>query len=410
MSWMWISQMASRGMRSSATAGQEPRRGIRPRGTGRRSGDDAEDLVLRALPSSAREQAGEAWRAVEAAAPDVPPFARWDWTELWLVHFGDVVPHEHLIAERDGVPCGAVLLTRSTVSRGPLTVRRLHLGTAGEPAGEGVFVEYNGLCAPSAERTAVARALLAHAHRARGWDELHLDGFDPTHAVPLLAVEPRFTVEQRWSPLLELDQASGDLIDALRSKNVRKGVRRSLRGLLPYTTEWAHDREHAHAILDDLEQLHQQRWRARGEPGAFASPRFRAFHRRLVDRWLPEGRAVVFAVRREGETVAALYGFVVDGILQLYQGGFRPFEDKKISVGAAALLLLARAAHERGMAGCEYLAGDYHYKTQLSTSKRPLVWARLVRRRPRALAIEAARRAKNAVRPRRAGRTSDDDE
>ncbi len=402
--------MASRAMRASATAAQEPRRGIRSRrGAGRRSRDD-EDLILHALPSSARERASEAWRAVETAAPGVPPFVRWDWTELWLKHFGDVVPHEHLIAERGGVPCGAVLLTRSTVSRGPLTVRRLHLGTAGEPAGEGVFVEYNGLCAPAAERTAVARALLAHARRARGWDELHLDGFAPTHAVPLLAVEPRFTVEQRWSPLLELDQASGDLVDALRSKNARKGVRRSLRGIWPYTTEWAHDREQAHAILDDLEQLHQQRWLARGEPGAFASPRFRAFHRRLVDRWLPEGRAVVFAVRHEGDTVAALYGFVVDGTLQLYQGGYRMFEHNKVSVGYAALLLLAGAARERGMTGCEYLVGDYHYKTQLSTSKRPLIWARLVRRRPRALAIEAARRARNTVRPRRAGGRSDDDE
>lgn len=395
--------MTSRATPPSATAAQEPRRGIRPsRGTWRRSRDDAEDLVLRALPASAREQAGEAWRAVEAAAPDVPPFARWDWTELWLEHFGDAVPHEYLIAERSGVPCGAVLLTRSTVSRGPFTVRRLHLGTAGEPAGEGVCVEYNGLCAPSAERTAVARALLAHVHRARRWDELRLDGFAPTHAAPLLAVEPRFTVEQRWSPLLELDQAPDDLVDALRSKNARRGVRRSLRGIWPYTTEWAQDRERAHAILDDLERLHQQRWRALGKPGVFASARFRTFHRRLVERWLPEGRAVVFAVRHEDDTVGALYGFVVDGVLQLYQSGFRMFEHNKVSVGSAALLLVARAARERGMMGCEYLAGDHRYKTQLATSERPLVWANLVRLRPRALTIGAARRVSKALRTRQA--------
>lgn len=390
--------MASRPVRPSVTATQKSRCGIRPpRGTRRRSRDDAEDLVLRALPPSAREQAGQAWRAVEAAAPDVPPFARWDWTELWLEHFGDAVPHEYLIVERGGVPCGAVLLTRSTVCRGPFTVRRLHLGTAGEPAGEGVFVEYNGLCAPSPERAGVARALLAHVHRARRWDELHLDGFTPMHAAPLLAVEPRFIVEQRWSPLLELDQTSGDLIDALRSRNARKGIRRTLRRIWPYTTEWAHDGAHAHAILDDLERLHQQRWRGRGKPGAFASPRFRAFHRQLIDKWLPDGRAVVFAVRHEGDTVAALYGFVVDGTLQLYQGGFRMFEHTNMSIGNTALLLLADAARERGMTGCEYLAGHHHYKAQLSTSKRPLIWARLVRRRPRALAIEAARRVRQVL-------------
>ncbi|MGH4019214.1 MAG: GNAT family N-acetyltransferase [Pseudonocardiaceae bacterium] len=358
----------------------------------------AGDLAVRVLPSSARVQAGEAWRAIEATAPDVPPFARWDWTQLWLDHFGDVVPHVYVIVERGGVPRGTVLLTRSTRSRGPLSVRRMHLGTAGEPANEGVFVEYNGLCAHSANRTAVARALLSHVHRTGGWDELHLDGFDPEAAAPLLAAEPRFTVEQRCSRVLDLDQAPGDLVDALGSKSARAAVRRSLRGISPYTTEWAYDCESANAILDDLERLHQERWRARGEPGAFASTRFCSFHRRLVERWLPEGRAVVFAVRQDGATVAALYGFVAGGTLQFYQGGFHMFENNKVRAGYAAHLLLAGAARERGLTGYEYLAGDHRYKTELSTSERTLVWAILIRRRPRALAISAARRARQALR------------
>lgn len=350
------------------------------------------------MPCSARAQVGEAWRAVEAAASDVPPFARWDWTRLWLDHFGDAVPHEYVVVERDGAPCGAVLLTRSTRSAGPLSVRRLHLGTAGEPANEGVFVEYNGLCARSADRAAVARALLVHVQCTGGWDELHLDGFDPAAAAPLLAAEPRFAVEQRSSRVLDLDQAPGDLVDALRSKSARATVRRSLRGISPYTTEWAQDCERAHAILDDLERLHQQRWRARGEPGAFASTRFREFHRGLVERWLPEGRAVVFAVRQDDVTVGALYGFVTGGRLQYYQGGFQTYDSNKVRVGYAAHLLLAAAARERGLTAYEYLAGDHRYKTELSTSERSLVWATLTRRRPRAMAITAARRARQALR------------
>lgn len=359
---------------------------------------EGDALVVRVLPPSDRARAGEAWRAVEATAPDLPPFARWDWTQLWLDHFGDTVPHTHVIVERKGVPCGAVLLTHSARSYGPLHVRRLHIGTAGEPAGEGVFVEYNGLCVRSTDRTAVARALLSHVHRIAGWDELHLDGFDPAAATPLLAAEPRFCIERRCSRVLDLDQAPGDLVDALRSKSARASVRRSLRGISPYTTEWAQDCERAHAILDDLERLHQQRWRARGEPGAFASTRFRLFHRRLVEQWLPEGRAVVFAVRQDGITIAALYGFVAGSTLQYYQGGFHMFEDNKIRAGYAAHLLLAGAARERGLTGYEYLAGDHRFKTELSTSERTLVWAALTRRRPRALAIRAARRARHALR------------
>lgn len=360
----------------------------------------AGDLPVRVLPSSARARVGEVWRAVEADAPDVPPFARWDWTRLWLDHYGDDVPHEYLVVERAGRPRGVALLTRSTRWAGPLPVRRLHLGTAGEPAGEGVFVEYNALCAHSAERAAVARAVLSHAHRRGGWDELRLDGFDPGAAAPLLAAEPRLAVEQRCSPVLDLDRTPGDLVDALRSKSARAAVRRSVRGISPYETEWASDCERAYVILDDLERLHQQRWRARGQPGVFASARFRSFHRELVRRWLPEGRAVVFAVRRDGATVAALYGFVVGSTLQYYQGGFRISDDNKVRTGYAAHLLLARAARERGLTGYEYLAGDSRFKTELSTSQRSLVWATLTRRRPRALAISAAGHALHALRRR----------
>ena len=51
--------------------------------------------------------------------------------------------------------------------------------------------------------------------------------------------------------------------------------------------------------------------RARGEPGRFASAPFREFHRDIAAKWVPEKRAVAFSVRQHGETVAALYGFIV---------------------------------------------------------------------------------------------------
>lgn len=400
-------------MPSPGPAAEQPGRGIPvlPR-AGRRKRGNNRNLVVRALPPSERARIGEVWRAVEATASgDVPPFARWDWTELWLEHYADVVPHEYLVAERNGVPRGVALLTRSTIACGPLTVRRMHLGTAGEPAG-GVFVEYNGLCAPRAERAELAVALIAHTYRTGGWDELQLNGFDPTHAAPFLTAGPRFSVVQRESRVLQLDPAADDVVDALRSKSARAAVRRSLRGIAPYTTEWARDGVRAHVILDDLERLHQKRWCERGEPGAFASERFRSFHRQLIARWVPEGRAVVFAVRSVDDTVAALYGFVVGDTLQYYQGGFHRFDHNKVRTGYAAHLLLANAARERGLNDYEFLAGDQRYKTELSTTGRALIWATLVRRSPRALAIQAARTARQALRQQRTNntrQTPDDD-
>jgi CelD/BcsL family acetyltransferase involved in cellulose biosynthesis len=389
-------------MPSPGPAAEQAGRDFRAlRRPGRRNRGNSQNLVLRVVPASEHSRIGEMWRTVEATAGEaVAPFARWDWTELWLERYADAVPHEYLVAERNGVPHGVALLTRSTLACGPLTVRRMHLGTAGEPEG-GVFVEYNGLCAPRADHAELAVALVAHTYRTGGWDEFHLNGFDPAHAAPLLAAEPRFSVVQRESPVLQLDPSADDVVDSLRSKSARATVRRSLRGISPYTTEWARDGVRALAILDDLERLHQERWRARGEPGAFASERFRSFHRRLITRWVPEGRAVVFAVRGVDETVAALYGFVVGDTLQYYQGGFRMFDHNKVRAGYAGHLLLANAARDRGLKNYEFLAGDQRYKTELSTARRTLTWATLVRRRPRAMAIQAARTAGQALRQRR---------
>jgi hypothetical protein len=69
------------------------------------------------------------------------------------------------------------------------------------------------------------------------------------------------------------------------------------------------------------------------------------------------------------------------------------FESNKIRVGHAANMLFADAARQRGLRYYEYLAGDHRYKTELSTGERALVWATLSRRRPRAMAIRAARDA-----------------
>ncbi len=358
-------------------------------------------LAVRVLPATDRALAGDTWRAVESSTPDVAPFAGWDWTELWLEQFADAVPHEYLVVERDGAPCAAALLTRSVRRYGPLTVRRMHLGTAGEPEGS-IFVEYNAICSGEADRADVAQAVLAHAHRRGGWDELHLDGFDPVHAAPLLAAERRFAVVHRESRVLELGTGTADLVDALESKSARSTVRRSLRGISPYTTEWVQDVERAHAVLDELARLHQQRWLARGEPGAFATARFRDFHRAVITRWLPQGRTVVFAVRNGEEIIAALYGFVVGDTLQYYQGGFQVAEHNKVRTGYAAHLLLATEARERGFRYYEYLAGDSRFKSELSTTQRSLVWATLTRSRPRALAIHALRNAARRVQQQRA--------
>lgn len=358
-------------------------------------------LTLRVLPASQRPAVAEVWRAVEAAA-DATPFCGWEWTSTWLRHYGEVVPHVFAVAERENVPVGAALLTRSIAVRGPVRLRRIHVGTAGEPLGETVYVEHNGLCTSRRMRGAFAAALVDYVHRSQNWDELCLDGFAPEHAAAFVTAEPRLVVDERTSQYIDLAATQADLVDALSSKSTRSAIRRSIRGLAPVSTEWAATVEDAHRILDDLEKLHQERWTARDEPGVFASTRFSGFHREMIAAWVPQGRAALFAVRSGEETVAALYCFVMDGAVQFYQSGFQLAKHNKIRVGYAAHLLMAGEARERGHRLYEYLTGEHRYKDELSTGARPIVWATLSRRRPRAMMLTMARRAQRALQDRRA--------
>jgi len=364
----------------------------------RRRLTSARSMEVRTLPAVAREQARMAWARIEQTiGPEVPPFCRWSWTDLWLTHFGDLVPHQFWIAERNGRVCGAVLVTRDVERRGPLPIRRLHLGTAGERPDESVFVEYNGLCAAAWDRHEFAAAIVAQADRTRRWDELVLDGFVADHAEAIGLAASGTQLPLSASPVLDLASDGRGLIATLPAKSVRALLRRSLRGMEPYETEWATTADSALEIMDDLQQLHQRRWRARGERGAFSSARKRAFHRALVASWLPAGRAAMFAVRRHGEVLGAVYGFVVGDTLQYYQGGFRTDLPSKIRPGYATHLLAAEAARQRGLRFYEFLAGEARYKDELATSRRYLVWATLPNRRPRARMIRAARAAKRVA-------------
>jgi len=139
------------------------------------------ELRVRLVGAQRRDETEAAWRAVEAAGP-VALACSWRWTETWLRHYGDVVSHRFAIADREGEPVAAALVTRSGGSRS-LKGRTLHLGTAGEPPGESVVVEHNALASVPEHRDDFARALLARLRRERGWQRLALDGFAPaTHS------------------------------------------------------------------------------------------------------------------------------------------------------------------------------------------------------------------------------------
>lgn len=333
-------------------------------------------MTVRVVPGGDRVAARELWIALEAELGAPSLSCSWDWTETWLEHYGDVVPHRFVIGEDGGTPRGIALVTEGP--RRALRPRTLHLGTAGEPVGSSVFVERNRLLVAPAELPAFAAALMDHLDADRGWDRLRLDGLHADDAAALTAGRDGFTLDEQDSPLADLTAGAEDVLDALSSSR-RQRIRRTLKAFGALEADWAETPEQAAATLDELIELHQARWTESGAPGAFASERFTAFHRALIARLLPTRRVALLRVHRAGEVVGCLYGFVDGERLLFYQSGLQRYEDNRLKAGVAAHVAFMRACRECGLTEYDFLAPAVRYKEELATGADKLVWAELAR-------------------------------
>ena len=352
------------------------------------------DLTASLLAARDRSVAAAEWTALESRLAPVPVAVGWAWTEAWLGRFGDVVPHRFVVVRRGSEVVATALITRSTSGPRALCVRRLHLGTAGEPADETVFVEYNDILCVPADRTAVCATIARTLESIPRWDELQLDGVAPATAHAFAAAIP---VELResasWTVRLQPDRP---VVDSL-GRSTRRLVRQAVAALSPGEPERAESVPQALEILEELTALHQRRWEGAGEAGAFASARRLGFVRDALSVLLPTQRAAAFRLAGPEGTIGCAVGWVDDGRFLYYQGGFRQYDDVRKRAGLLSHVLFAESCRRAGLVEYELLAGDAQYKLQLSAGERnTLLWGR--HRRPgwRTQVLASARRLRDA--------------
>jgi CelD/BcsL family acetyltransferase involved in cellulose biosynthesis len=327
----------------------------------------------RLLPLTEVSTVERIWQDLEERVGAGRLAVSWTWTSTWLRHFADTVRPRFAVVERRGSPIAAALVVVSL--RGPRVspVRTLHLGTAGEPAGHTVFVEYNDLLCAPADREPVTASLLEAIRVAGGWDQFCVDGFRPDTTDAMRAVVP-FVVraEQSWTIRLSVERS---VLEGLKG-STRRLVRQARESLQPAEPEVADGVDAAVDALAELAELHRRRWNSVGEPGAFASPRRSGFLSDIVRAWLPEGRARLFRLRGPDGTLGCVLGFVEDGRFLYYQGGFRQFEDNRKRTGLLSHVVFAEDCRRHGLREYELLVGDAQYKRQLSGGEfNSLIWA-----------------------------------
>jgi len=344
-----------------------------------------------------------------------------DWLTAWWEVFGPLGGRELRVVlfEEQGRLVGLVpLLARRVVHRTGIPARRLELLGTGEEEADEICSEYLGPIAERGKEQAVveafARALTAPP--LAPWDELVLGAMSgescmpsllAAHLGPLGILQHAIVGGAPYAPL----PSTWEAYLAGLSASARAQVRRSLRAFDKWAagsavTRRAGDPASLREGLDVLVKLHGARWTGRGQ-GVFASPRFVAFHERVMPRLLAAGALDLVWLCAHGEPVAALYNIAWKGRVAFYQAGRRVDLPPAIRPGLVSHLHEIQRAISAGAREYDFLGGSARFKRELGTEVRPLREVSVRRRsfvekvdRWAEVGLRAARAARDALRAR----------
>lgn len=352
---------------------------------------------------------GSAWDALLGRSATDEPMLSPLWLLSWWRVFGAEGGRRPAVIachEGDRLIGLAPLLARPHRYPPGIPFRRLELLGTGEAEADEICSEYVGVLAERGAEQAVAGAVAAAiaGGAAGAWDELVLGAMDGEARMPALLAEALSAagagveLESVGSaPYIALPSTFADYLRRLSSSS-RYLVTRSLRDV----ERWAEGDLVLHAAHTPAElavgrrvlgALHAERW---GGGGAFASPRFRAFHDEVMPALLARGALDLCWLSARGAPIAAAYGVVWRDKVYFYQAGRSLDLPRGLRPGIALHALLVRRAIEAGRREYDFLEGRSRYKRQLADGARSVVRLRAVRRaaglreRGRALASRLA--------------------
>jgi len=282
-------------------------------------------------------------------------------------------------ATEGGVVVGLALFNR----RGPPRLRTLWLHETGDPREDSVFIEHNGPLV-ACGRDALLRPMLEAALEQ---GRVMLNGVGDAVRDAACSLGLCRVLASRPAPYASLVGADAATWLSRLGRSTRYQLRRSRRryeaeGVV--TLRRAGDVEEALAFFGGLATLHQQRWTARGLPGAFAEPAFVAFHQTLIARGLPRGEVELLRVSVEnaaGERVIGyLYNFIWRATIYAYQGGFdydRATPHEKPGLTCHHFAIEAAIATQSWR--YDFLAGKAQYKENLADGAALLHWMETAR-------------------------------
>ena len=304
------------------------------------------------------------WQALEARADG--GFFR-SWTHLGCLA-EERFAHANLLAiTQDNADVALALLGTGR--------HRTWLNQTGDAGQDGVFIEHNGLLVARGAAPDLRAALRA----ARGSGRLVLSGIDDATLHAARQAGQLHLDQSRWAPAVRLDTLDRPYLETL-SANARAQIRRSLRLYGPdLALTPAASVTQAQGFFADMVVLHQESWRRRAQPGAFAEPQMRRFHETLIDRAWPNGEADLLRITAGGRHIGTLYNLIRNGVVASYQSGFAAASDRRLKPGLVCHTLAIQHYADAGARVYDLLGGAERYKLTLAQAGQMLHWATLHR-------------------------------
>ncbi len=327
------------------------------------------------------------WEALLVAARRPSLSLTPEWLLAWWEVFGSDGRELLVMAVRDGDDLVGLAPLQRTAHRyfNAIPLRRVAFLGTGEPEAEEVCSEYLDVVAAPGREREVAAAVWAGLRECE-WDEVVLADV-PSGSAALAALCERGTEAGHAAETVAMAEATyvplaggWEGVLARLGGGTRYRIRKALGDFEAHGRLTRPDGGDAFlAGLDRLATLHAARWAARGKPGAFATERFRAFHRRFAAAALPRGWVRLLFLEWDGEPVAGHYLFEYGRRVWFYQAGIRPFAIAGTGPGMLLHALAIREAAGRGLAEYDFLKGTAGHKRQWSRTTRRVVTARWAR-------------------------------
>lgn len=366
-----------------------------------------DDLTIVLKPLAELPSIDAIWAAAEQHFP-MRFFQSWTWLAALRRQLGEdplvaIVYHNNKIA---ALAWGYVQVKSSLFQK---DMRSLHLHHYGTSEIDKLYPEYTGAIGfpnhlPYIYKT-LMKVLLTHPTTSKdfGFTSVHFAGLpkrDAQHvAMPNMVRQSQkedrcfgIDLKPEWGCNPALDEETQNksevmcipVTDAMltpylqsRGKSTRAQIRRALRKYSEKgTVNICRPRGTTQALAwyESMAELHNKKWAAQGQAGAFENETFRNFHRMFLNENRGKGKVDILSLSVDDHPFGFIYNFLYKKNIYYYQSGL---DYDFLSSGNPGLILHAAAicvyAYE-GFHHYDFMAGESRYKSNLGMPTETLYW------------------------------------